>query len=116
MQRLASQDIDNITFDGYQFNARQFAVDLGRDQAIFHGVLGLCGEAGEIAEKAKKWIRDGKPLDPEDIKKELGDVLWYIAYTAGLFGFNLSDVAGTNYAKLSSRKERNVLSGSGDDR
>jgi NTP pyrophosphatase (non-canonical NTP hydrolase) len=83
-------------------------------------VLGLCGETGEIAEKIKKLIRDKKAiLDEEfisEIKKELGDVLWYLAVLAKQFDLNLNDIAEKNIEKLASRKERNVLSGSGDER
>jgi NTP pyrophosphatase (non-canonical NTP hydrolase) len=82
--------------------------------------LGLVGEAGEVAEKVKKIIRDKLGSfgleDVESIKKELGDVLWYVAVLAHEFGIKLDDVASTNYAKLKSRKERGKIQGSGDNR
>jgi len=88
--------------------------------SFIYPVLGLCGETGEIAEKIKKLIRDKKAiLDEEfisEIKKELGDVLWYLAVLAKQFDLNLNDIAEKNIEKLASRKERNVLSGSGDER
>lgn len=94
----------------------------GRDQKdeLFHLLLGLCGEAGEIAEKMKKIVRDKQSdfdgIDTEDMKKELGDVLWHIAVLADYFDISLEDVATTNVAKLASRLERGVIGGSGDNR
>lgn len=84
--------------------------------AIVYPALGLVGEAGEISEKVKKWLRGDKPLDKEAILKELGDPLWYIASLADDLGFTLQDVVDANVEKLSSRKERGVLKGEGDDR
>jgi NTP pyrophosphatase (non-canonical NTP hydrolase) len=55
-------------------------------------------------------------LDKEDLKKELGDILWYLSAVATDLGIDLDDVATTNYEKLKSRQERNVLQGSGDNR
>jgi NTP pyrophosphatase (non-canonical NTP hydrolase) len=82
--------------------------------------LGLVGEAGEVAEKIKKLIRDKGGLveekDRELLKKELGDVLWYIAALADVFQIELEDIAKTNIDKLKSRQERNKINGSGDER
>ncbi|MBM2817873.1 MAG: mazG [Parcubacteria group bacterium] len=87
---------------------------------FIYPVLGLCGETGEIAEKIKKVIRDEVGIvseqKKEEIKKELGDVLWYISQIATELGLSLSDVAKLNIEKLQSRLERNKISGSGDDR
>ena len=87
---------------------------------IIYPALGLCGEAGEVAEKIKKIIRDkGSVYTPEDkaeIVKELGDVLFYVTALAKDLGFSLEYVAGMNVEKLMSRKERNVLHGNGDNR
>lgn len=83
---------------------------------ISYASLGLAGEAGEIAEKIKKSIRDGKEIDRDDLTKELGDVLWYVAALASEHGIVLENVVDTNVAKLSSRKDRGVLRGSGDNR
>lgn len=84
--------------------------------AIVYPALGLAGEAGEIAEKVKKYLRGDKPLDKQALLKELGDPLWYITSLADDLGFTLQDVVDANIEKLSSRKERGVLKGSGDDR
>ena len=80
--------------------------------------LGLAGEAGEVAEKVKKIIRDNKNIvdEREDIAKELGDVLWYVAAVARDIGFKLEAIAEMNIEKLESRKERGVIQGNGDNR
>ena len=77
--------------------------------------LGLCGESGEVAEHFKKEIRDGK-LDKEKVKAELGDIAWYLAVLSNALGFTLEDVAVRNLEKLFDRKQRDVISGSGDER
>ena len=87
---------------------------------IIYPALGLCGEAGEVAEKVKKIIRDkGSVYTPEDkfeILKELGDVLFYITALSQDLGFSLEDVAMMNVEKLMSRKERDAIHGNGDNR
>lgn len=75
----------------------------------------LNGEAGEVADKIKKHLRDGK-LDIGSVIYELGDVCWYIARLAEAFGYQFEDVLEINRSKLESRKTRNVLTGSGDAR
>lgn len=64
---------------------------------------GLAGEAGEVCDLLKKVLGHGKPYDGEKLKKELGDVLWYLANLATAHGFSLSDVAQTNVNKLRAR-------------
>jgi NTP pyrophosphatase (non-canonical NTP hydrolase) len=82
--------------------------------------LGLTGEAGEVADKVKKVIRDrGGVFDAdtrEAIKLELGDVLWYVAQLASELGYDLNEVADANLQKLSSRAARGRIGGSGDQR
>lgn len=93
-----------------------FNVDIHGNTWLYYA-LGMVGEAGEIAEKIKKAYRDnGGEFDKELMKKELGDVLWYIAMLSEKFGFTLEDVAQTNIAKLEDRMRRGVLNGSGDKR
>ena len=86
----------------------------------YYPVLGLTGEAGEVAEKFKKILRDKDGVvtneDAQEIVKELGDVLWYITAIASDLGYDLQAVAETNADKLLSRLERNVIQGSGDNR
>ena len=87
---------------------------------IAYCALKLAGEAGEVAEKIKKMVRDdGGELSDERraaLSKELGDVLWYVAQIATEAGLELDVIAEENIAKLMSRRERGVLSGSGDER
>jgi NTP pyrophosphatase (non-canonical NTP hydrolase) len=87
----------------------------GKDRMI-ENVLGLIGEAGEIAEKIKKQIRDGSLVSGEEIVKELGDVAFYVTALANLFDSNLDEVLQKNVDKLNSREERGTLGGSGDNR
>jgi NTP pyrophosphatase (non-canonical NTP hydrolase) len=104
-----------MDFKEYQELAKTTAI-YPESAKIFYPCLGLAGEVGEVCEKVKKHVRDGRVLDKEDLKKELGDVLWYLSAVASDLGIDLDDVANTNYQKLKSRQERNVIQGSGDNR
>ncbi len=113
-----------MQFDDYQRDARVSAryPDIGNN--FIFPTLGLVGEAGEVAEKIKKLIRDKSVTTPADldavdraeITKELGDVLWYLTQLATEIGVSLDDVATTNLEKLRSRVVRNQISGNGDNR
>ena len=87
---------------------------------LVYAVLGLVGEAGEVADKLKKVYRndEGRMTDDfkEDIRRELGDVLWYISQTARIMDISLDDIAQTNIEKLRDRQERNVIKSTGDNR
>ena len=104
-----------MEFKQYQQLAKTTAI-YPENAKIFYPTLGLAGEVGEICEKIKRYVRDGRELDKDDLTKELGDVLWYLSALSGDLGINLEDVAIKNYEKLKSRMERNVISGSGDNR
>lgn len=110
----------SIKSDEYQRQAFEFAVypDKGAcsHTSLTYCALGLNGEAGEVAEKVKKYIRDGGALPRDALKRELGDILWYIAAMASELNLTLLDIAQENLAKLQSRKERDKLHGEGDNR
>lgn len=109
-----------MNFNEYQQQARTTAVypDIG-DNYIYPA-LGLCGEAGEVAEKIKKIIRDNNGIITYEknieIQKELGDVLWYVSNLASELGVDLNRVAQSNLDKLFARKAENKLHGTGDNR
>ena len=109
-----------MTLSDYQARARATAVYPGVGDNLLYPTLGLCGEAGEVAEKIKKMVRDdGGALSDERreaLSKELGDVLWYVAQLATEADLDLQAIAEANIEKLLSRRDRNVLQGSGDDR
>ena len=84
--------------------------------AIVYPALGLTGEAGEVAEKVKKWLRGDRELDKLELLKEAGDVMWYLASLADDLGYTLQDLVDENVKKLTSRKERGVQKGDGDNR
>lgn len=113
-----------ISFEHYQVATGSTAfypgVFDGGVEALSYTALGLVGEAGEIANKVKKILRDYGGRVTTDVKKDLakevGDVLWYLARFADEIGYPLEVIAQENLDKLRSRSERGVLGGSGDDR
>jgi len=109
-----------MDFKDYQKKARKTAIYPNVGKNFVYPALGLGGETGEVLEKIKKIIRDnnGKitPKIKEDLKKEMGDVLWYLSNLASEIGLSLDEVAEENIRKLYSRKERGEIHGSGDDR
>lgn len=84
--------------------------------AIIYPALGISGEAGEVAEKVKKWLRGDKELNKEEVVKELGDIMWYITSLADDLGYSLQDVVDLNVLKLKDRTKRGVKKGDGDNR
>ena len=105
--------------DMYQQVAKTTAI-YPREQAIIYPTLGLTGEAGEVANKVKKIIRDGTNKNNEnlvqEISAEIGDCLWYISVLADDIGVKLSDIANGNLEKLANRKKKGTIHGSGDKR
>ena len=87
-----------------------------REHDITYPLLGLVGEVGEFANKYKKVLRDGKEFSQDDMRSELGDILWYLAVLASDCDLALGDIATANIAKLEDRQNRGVLGGSGDNR
>lgn len=108
-----------MTFDEYEQLAMKTAQEYG-DQAFNYGGLGLASEAGEVAGKLKRVIREHDNIVTDEmrdtLKKELGDVLWYINFLSVKLGIPLKDVAQGNIEKLSSRQQRSTLMGEGDNR
>lgn len=109
-----------MTFEDYQRKAWARAVYPNVGSNITYPTLGICGEAGEVAEKIKKILRDQdgqiSPADVTGIVKEMGDVLWYIGALCSELGVSMEEVAERNIQKLNSRHDRGTLHGSGDDR
>jgi NTP pyrophosphatase (non-canonical NTP hydrolase) len=108
-----------VEFAEYQRFSRRTA-EYPREAWLTYPALGLAGEAGEVAEHAKKAIRDDAGMVTDErraaMSKELGDVLWYVAQLASELGLELDQIARDNLEKLFSRQRRGVLSGSGDER
>ena len=107
-----------MDLNAYQEAARKTAAYPNIGHNPIYPTLGLTGEAGEVADKVKKVLRDGEGVFDratcDAIKLELGDVLWYVAQLATELGYDLEEVAAANLEKLSSRASRGRLSGSGD--
>lgn len=107
-----------MTLNEYQAGANTTALYPDSGKNLLYPILGLCGESGELAEKMKKLIRDDAGILTDErrklMKKELGDVLWYVSQVARELGCTLEEIGEENLAKLASRMERGVLHGNGD--
>ena len=104
----------SYTLDAYQNQAGMVRLPSATTEYLFHG---LPGEVGELSSLHAKSIRDGRKFDYDvNVKKELGDVLWFVAMLAADHGYTLSEVAEANVLKLNKRKTEGVLQGSGDNR
>ncbi len=104
-------DISDMGFDFYQEAASDTAIYKVEHQVIYPA-LGLAAEAGEVANKVKKILRDGS-FDREGISDEIGDCLWYIAALCRDLNVDLSDIARNNLKKLKDRQERGTIKGMG---
>ncbi len=109
-----------MDFETYQKQSRKTAMYPDEGNNFVYPTLGLVGESGEVAEKIKKVLRDKNGLVDEntkmEIKKELGDVLWYLSQLATELNLSLDDIANDNLQKLFSRMERDKIHGEGDNR
>ena len=76
---------------------------LSEKDVLINGVMGLCGESGEVIDMVKKHLAQGHDLDREKIAKELGDVAWYLAEIATVIGYDLEDILAMNIEKLRAR-------------
>ena len=106
-----------MNFNDYQKIARSTAV-YPEEYKVIYPTLGLCGEAGEVAEKVKKIVRGDDRLNnvTSSIVMELGDVLWYVSALADDLGITLEQVAQWNVDKLQRRMQLNKIKGDGDNR
>ena len=108
-----------MTINEYQEGALRTAI-YPESRRIIYPTLGLTGEAGEVADKVKKVIRDNNDEFTDERKQqialELGDVMWYAATLAHDLGYSLDEICQMNLDKLASRMHRNKLHGSGDER
>ncbi|MBP5679703.1 MAG: nucleoside triphosphate pyrophosphohydrolase family protein [Bacteroidales bacterium] len=108
-----------MTINEYQEGALRTAI-YPESRRIIYPTLGLTGEAGEVADKVKKVIRDNNDEFTDERKQqialELGDVMWYAATLAHDLGYSLDEICQMNLDKLASRMQRNQLHGSGDER
>lgn len=106
-----------LSTDSYNGAAKSYEVT---DLAFINKVLGLVGESGEVADKIKKIHRNNggvmSPDEKQEVIKELGDVLWYLALLAHYLGVDLESVAKLNIDKLADRKARGVIKSKGDNR
>ena len=109
-----------MNFQTYQTNARKTAIYPSLGSNYVYPTLGLVGESGEVAEKVKKVIRDKNGVFDQEtlkgLKKELGDVLWYLSNICCELNFSLEDIAEENLNKLNKRSLEGKINGSGDDR
>ena len=119
-QWMKERQLSTITAADYQSRACETAI-FPKQQAMEYLTLGLTGEAGEIANKVKKFIRDGAAKDEYLAKRieigyEIGDVLWYCAVLADELEMNLGHIMEKTLEKLADRHKRGKISGSGDNR
>lgn len=109
-----------MDMDDYQRRAWSTAIYPDRGHNFIYPALGLCGEAGEVAEKIKKALRDDEGRITHERREalvlEMGDILWYLAALARELDLNLGDIAAANIAKLSARQTAGKLHGQGDRR
>jgi len=109
-----------MNLNEYQCKARKTALYPNVGENPIYPTLGLSGEAGEVADKVKKVIRDSEGVFNQEakdaIKLELGDVLWYVSQLSSELGFELENVAISNLEKLKSRSIRGKIGGEGDKR
>ena len=109
-----------MDLNDYQAASLQTAVYPDQGSNFVYPALGLVGEAGEVADKLKKVLRDNNGILTnrvrDEVAKEIGDVLWYVSVLAYEMDYDLNAIAQINIDKLASRQQRNVLQGSGDNR
>jgi NTP pyrophosphatase (non-canonical NTP hydrolase) len=120
LSEINAQVYYDETFNNYQ-RATKITAKYPQESALEYLSLGIASEAGEVAGKMKKWIRDGdSKMTHEEwvqaMSSEIGDVLWYAARLADELDLSLAEIAEENMMKLLDRKARGVIGGSGDNR
>lgn len=109
-----------MDFNEYQLKARETAIYPNIDKNWQYTIIGLQGEIGELSNKCKKILRDDNQkiteIKREEIKSEVGDIIWYLAMTCCEFGLNFDDVAKENLIKLAKRRQEGKVGGYGDHR
>jgi len=103
-----------MNLNDYQIWTRSTAI-YPENMALEYLALGLCSEAGEVAGKVKKYIRDGG-FNSEALEAEIGDVFWYLCRLVDTLGADPCEILQSNIDKLEDRKHRDVIKGSGDNR
>ena len=94
--------------------------ELEKKEVLINSVMGLCGESGEAIDIVKKWLAQGHELDKEHLKKELGDIAWYLAEAATALDISLDEILQANIVKLQKRypegldKEKSLIRLKGD--
>ena len=111
----AFQNSEDVKTSEYSDWVEKKILTEGQERLV-ENTLGLVGEAGEVAEKIKKLIRDSNRFTNKEIMKELGDVVFYATALANIYGKGLQEVLELNIAKLDDRQKRGKLKGSGDNR
>ena len=105
-----------MNFETYQTEARKTAIYDKLNHSVIYPTLGLSGETGEIANKVQKVLRDNTEFPVDDLSREIGDCIWFLANLAQDLGLSLDTIAKENLKKLKSRQKRNKIRGSGDRR
>lgn len=103
-----------MTLDEYQSAAQSFNI-VPDDARGEHAIMGLVEEVGELAGLRKRNVRgDLQQNYSQKVKHELGDILWYLADVAAVYGFTLEEIAQANISKLTARASAGTIKGSGD--
>lgn len=111
---MSDKQYNGLGLNEYQVEAMSFRLESATPE---YAMLGLSGEVGELHSLISKAYRDGRKMDHDlNVKKELGDILWFVAAIAMDHGYTLEEIAEKNLSKLSARKSNGTLQGSGDTR
>lgn len=110
---MPKKKLTDLTFNQYAADASTYRLPTADEMYV---ALNLIAEIGELYGKWAKSIRDNVQPTENEIKHELGDILWMLSALCHDMGTNLNEVAWMNLVKLDKRKAKNTLQGSGDNR